>query len=856
MHIIKKTPLAIFLSGLYISSLHAEMIFPTDMLMSEGNELADLSQFQADGTQLPGAYSVDIYLNRKFVTSSTIRFNSVPTTDKNGGEKDDTGLYPCLSRKNLEMVGIRTAEFPELMAKDINDCVRPSAYVTGLTTAFDFQKMRLDISAPQKYSRTQARGYVDPELWDDGINAALMNYRFSGNNRVALGSRSDSYYLNLDSGVNLGPWRLRDSRNWNYNNTRYGHTQEWQHAKTYLERPIIPLRSSLVMGESTTGSDVFDSLGFRGVQISTDDNMYPDTMRGFAPVVRGAAESNAEVSVRQNGYTIYKTTVSPGAFEINDLSPVYSSGDLEVTVKEAGGNTRVFTVPYSAVPALQREGHLKYSLTAGRYRAASSRYDAPLFSQGMLLWGLPHNVTLYGGIQYSQDYLAIQSGAGINMGRMGALSADVTHANSTIADGSEHSGQSMRLLYAHAFQPTGTSLRLTGYRYNTKGFHTLEETALKSMKGHLNDHDRLDENGDPVTNTWSDYYNLYNNKRSRIEANISQKLGGFGSIWLSGSQQTYWSSQGRNESLQAGYGNSIGPVNYFLNLGYSRQINDGAPSYTDKTISLSLSVPLDKLLTSGSIYASFNASRDSNGNFTQQAGLSGTLLEDRNLNWNISQGYTRGQSTTGNASVNYRGGYGNANAGYSYSNDWRRYSYGVSGGMILHENGLTLGQPLGETSILIATPGVPGVSIRNAPGVKTDWRGYTIKPHASAYRENRVAVDVEALDDRAEVDEGISRVIPTKGAVVRTKFNARQGFRILMTLTHDGKPLPFGTVVSADSSGGIVGDDGQVYLSGMPEQGNINASWGSTADQQCSLNYTMTDRETSASLAKMTGECR
>lgn len=860
MRFIKKTPVAILLSGLYISAPHAEMVFPAEMLSADGHEFADLSRFRADGTQLPGVYTVDIWLNNTFVASRAVRFDAIPDAEKTGGEKDDTGLYPCLSRKDLELSGIKTAEFPELMAQDADTCVRPSAYVTGLTTSFDFQKMRLDIAAPQVYTRTRARGYIEPELWDNGINAALMNYRFSGSNRVASANgNNDSYYLNLDSGLNLGPWRLRDSRNWNYYNTRYGHSQKWQHVKTYAERPLIPLRSSLVMGESTTGSDVFDSLGFRGIQLASDDNMYPDTMRGFAPVVRGVADSNAEVSIRQNGYIIYKTTVSPGAFEITDLSPVYSSGDLEVSVREAGGNTRVFTVPYSSVPSLQREGHLKYSLTAGRYRAASNRYDDPSFAQGTLLWGLPHDVTLYGGMQFSSDYLAIQSGAGINMGRAGALSADFTHADSTLADGSEHKGQSMRVLYAHAFQPTGTTLRLTGYRYSTKGFHTLDETALKGMKGRLNDHDLLDENGEPVTDTWSDYYNLYNNKRARLEANISQSLGDFGSLWLTGTHQTYWSSQVSSDSLQAGYSNTLGPVNYFLNVGYTKQKNDGAPSYTDKTISLSLSLPLNKLLpwtSSNPVYATFNTSRDNHGNASQQAGLSGTLLEDKNLSWNVSQGYSRGQSATGNASMNYRGGYGNANAGYSYSRDWQRFSYGASGGMLLHADGLTLGQPLGETSVLIATPGVPDVSIKNAPGVHTDWRGYTIKPYASAYRENRIAVDMTTLDDRTEVDNSITRLVPTKGAVVRAEFKARQGHRMLMTLTRNGKPLPFGTVVSADNSSGIVGDEGQVYLSGMADAGNLQVRWGSADSQSCSVSYRLTESQVAAPFVRTTGQCR
>lgn len=626
---------------------------------------------------------------------------------------------------------------------------------------------------------------------------------------------------------------------------------------------MIPLRSNLIIGESTTDDSVFDSIGFRGIQIGTDDNMYPDSMRGFAPIVRGMADSNAQVYVRQNGYTIYQTNVAPGAFEIDDLLPVYSSGDLEVTVREASGNTRVFTVPYSSVPLLQREGRYKYSLTAGRFNNGSDRYNDPEFLQGSLLLGLPYNLTTYGGIQYSDKYFASQIGTGVNMGSMGAISADITHADSTLADGSSHKGQSVRFLYSHAISPTGTTLRLTGYRYSTHGFHTLDDTALKNMKGRLYSSHLIDENGNRVKDTYSDFYNLYSSKRARMEISISQQLGDIGSLYLTGVRQTYWGKGEVNDSLQAGASSSIGPVNYSIGYGYSRQKLQNTPDWKDRTVNLSLSVPLGKLLSplsdNRSVYATFYGNRDNHGNVNQQAGLSGTALETGNLSWNVSQGYTRNQvnsSGSGNAGIHYRGGYGNANAGYSYNNDYQQLSYGLSGGVLLHNNGLTLGQPMGDTTVLIAAPGASGVQVDSAAGVSTDWRGYAIKPNASAYRENRVSLNSSFVDDTTEIDNSINRVVPTKGAVVKTNFRVQSGYRLLMTLKNDdGKALPFGTMVSAGESTSIVGDDGLVYLSGMPEKGIIKASWGNGLSQQCIVNYKINSPAQGESVIRMDSVC-
>lgn len=57
-----------------------------------------------------------------------------------------------------------------------------------------------------------------------------------------------------------------------------------------------------------------------GIKLETDTSMLPDSEQGFAPVVRGIANSDAQVVIKQNGYVIYQTWVSAGPFEIKDLS--------------------------------------------------------------------------------------------------------------------------------------------------------------------------------------------------------------------------------------------------------------------------------------------------------------------------------------------------------------------------------------------------------------------------------------------------------------------------------------------------------------------------------------------------------
>ncbi|WP_224142471.1 fimbria/pilus outer membrane usher protein, partial [Escherichia coli] len=158
--------------------------------------------------------------------------------------------------------------------------------------------------------------------------------------------------LNLRSGANFGGWRLRNYSTWSQSDN----TQSWQAINTWIQHDIHLLKAQFIAGENSTRGEVFDSLQYRGINIASDDEMLPYNQRGFAPIIRGIASSNAEISVRQNGYVIYQANVAPGAFEITDLYSTTNSADLEVTVKEADGTEHRFIQPYSSVAVMQRPG--------------------------------------------------------------------------------------------------------------------------------------------------------------------------------------------------------------------------------------------------------------------------------------------------------------------------------------------------------------------------------------------------------------------------------------------------------------------------------------------------------------------
>lgn len=817
---------SLLVCGLGITSpmAQAEDYFnPAALEMTSEPSAIDLEKFSVSGGQMPGPYRVDIYLNDSRIDTRDVNF-----VDVNGK------LQPEFTPAELRAMGVKLDAFPALQLLDVNKPLTGlEGYIPHAASQFDFNQQRLNLSIPQAALTSEARGYVDPSQWDQGMPAALLNYTFSGaSTRVDRRSdRQDNYYLNLRSGVNLGAWRLR-----NYSTLNNGNAQN---VNTFLQRDVQPLQAQLTLGDSASPGEVFDSVQFRGAQLASDDNMIPDSLKGFAPVVRGIAQSNAQVTVRQNGYIIYQTYVPPGAFAITDLYPTSSSGDLAITITEADGTERHLVQPFSAVPVMLREGRMKYAATAGEYRSSNTQASTPTFAQGTLIYGLPANTTVYGGLLVSERYNAQVMGVGHGFGTLGSISLDVTQASTQLRDGSRHRGQSYRFQYAKDIEATNTTFTLAGYRYSTRGFYDFRDA---------------NELGTFDPNAWQQN----SNKRSKAQVNINQSLKSFGNLYLSAWQQDYWQMSGYERNVSAGYNLSYNSITYGLSYTYSQAPGNNA---NDQQFAFNVQIPLGKWLSNS--WASYNINSSRRGSTNQQVGLSGTALADNNLSYNLQQSYgNRGQGASSNANASYKGTYGEMQGGFNTSGDAQQINYGLQGGIVVHPYGVTFSQQQGETLALVRAPGASNVKVQNNSGVRTDWRGYAVVPYVSTYRQNRIVLDTETLAEDVDIDGSIQTVTPTRGAVVLADFNTRVGKRVLLTLSYLGKPVPFGAIATlrqpkgALENSGIIGTDGQLYLSGVPDKGELQVQWGNASNQQCQLNFTLPATEGAASVLTLTAACR
>lgn len=793
----------------------------------------DLDAFvnSTDG-MLPGHYKVDVYFNNQYMALSDIDFVSVEGID---------GLRPLISKTTLATYGVKLEELSTTKTLlDDETIANWEKYIPNFIYKFDAKKQRLDLFAPQIYVERTQQGWVNPETWDDGVPALILNYNVQGINSWTDGeSVSNNYYGNFRSGFNLGVWRVRNYSTYNYDADT--DIDNWDDLGTKVFRDIKSIRSRFEAGNISTRSNIFDSTKLLGAQLTSDDSMLPSSQQGFAPVIHGIAKSNAKVTVEQDDSVIYQTVVSPGQFVIDDLYPTSLSGDLLVTITEEDGSERTFIQPFSGVPNMVREGQFKYTLSAGEYD--SSSIDADDFvAELSAMYGMSNRLTVYGGLQLSEDYDAFALGLGVSLGQFGALTADVTHSIAQLDQEGYTQGQSYSLNYSKDIEQIGASFTLASYRYSTEDFYSLEDLLAEN-------------NG----------YNLFgyeDHKKERLQLSFNQQIkdGDWGSLSVYGYQQAYWDTDNTDRNLSVSYNNNISRVSY--SLSYSMMDSDRYSD--DRQFMVNASIPLDGWSDSG--YVDFSLTEDNDHHTTGRVAYSDSALEDDNLSYSLAATVQDGDdNNSASASVSYTGSKAELNATVSKRRNGTQLSYGASGAIVAHAGGVTMSQPVNSAEyngiVLVDTNDAEDVHINNGTGIETDGSGHAVIPYVNSYRENEVSIDTDSLSGNMEATNAVQKVSPTAGAVVKADFNVRQGYKALLTLRHNGQNIPFGSVVKVvddiSNEAAYVGNDSVVYLSGLNDRGALEVQWGK---QTCTANYDLTRNVESVNaesgIVKQIVECR
>ncbi len=255
----------------------------------------------------------------------------------------------------------------------------------------------------------------------------------------------------------------------------------------------------------------------------------------------------------------------------------------------------------------------------------------------------------------------------------------------------------------------------------------------------------------------------------------------------------------------------------------------------NRQISVNVSVPFSIFSNNEMVRnmsSTYFYSQDNNNNITQQVGLSGSFLDNK-LSYGVSQGYgNKGVGNSGSIYGNYSGSKGTVSAGYNYSKNNRSVNGSVNGGVVLHQGGVLLYRSMGSSMAIIEAPEATGAKANNKDSV-VNSSGYALYPYVSPYNSNIISMDVNTLPENVMLKETTKTVYPSDGAVVKVKFDTKVGYQAIITLKMaDGSIVPFGAIATliesnvTEENTGIVGDNNQLFMSGLPTEGKLNIRWG------------------------------
>ncbi|WP_250500410.1 fimbria/pilus outer membrane usher protein [Caballeronia sp. GAWG1-5s-s] len=802
------------------SAQPAAVEFNEQFLDSGGSQKLDISRFNHGQPVLPGTYRADTYVNNVWRGKFSV--------DVRDSAEHPGVVQPCVTADLLERFGVDLRKLsPEAAAKleaAGNACLTLPELIPGAIATFDGGEQRLDVSVPQIAMNSRARGYVDPKYWDDGINAGTFQYNANVYHSSAGGYDNNSAYLGLIGGINVGPWRFRYQGNVTHNSIGGSH---YQSVQTYAQRAFKDIKSQFTVGDTFTDGALFDSFGLRGATLGTDDRMFPESQRGYAPVVHGIANSNARVQVRQNGNIIYETTVAPGAFEIDDLYPTGYGGNLDVIVTEADGTQHISTVPYAAAVNALRPGVTRYSASIGEYRDPNINIH-PFVSQFTLQRGISNLVTLYGGVSAADMYFSTMIGTALNTS-VGAFGLDVTQASASFKGYGTRNGASVRLSYSRLFEPTNTNIAIAAYRYSTSGFFSLPDAVMMRQ---LNAEHQLGL--------------MTALQKSRVQFTLNQSIGEgarYGSLYAMGSFQTYWNRSSHDTQLQIGYTNSWKRMTYGASFVRQFQVNTAR---WDNRIMLNMSIPLG--FGAHAPQSTTNFQHDSSdGSSTIQQSVTGTLGVDNAFSYGINANFNDGgshasSSASAGGNVGYVAPFAMLTANASTGRNFSQVGAGMSGGVVAWRDGVAFTPNMGDTVAVVEASDAAGARLANGAGLRVDRWGHAVVSGMQPYSNNDIELDPKGLPINIALKSTVQRTAPTAGAVVRLKFETENmGKPAVMRVSQaDGKPLPFGSEVfdAENRSVGTVAQGSRIIATGLKaDAGTLNVKWGEAPEQRCAVRY-------------------
>ncbi|EBP8105772.1 F4 (K88) fimbrial usher FaeD [Salmonella enterica subsp. enterica serovar Bovismorbificans] len=730
-----------------------------------------------NGNYAPGRYLVDLSLNGKDIGKRILDVTP----------QDSEAL--CLTDAWLTRAGVYvSADY----FREGYDATRQCYVLTKAPSAkvdFDVSTQSLALSIPQQ-------GLVKmPENveWDYGTDAFRVNYNANAN----TGRHNTSAFGSADLKANVGRWVVSSSATASTGDS--GDNEATINMFT-ATRAIRSLSADLAVGKTSTGDNLLGSTGTYGVSLSRNNSMKPGNL-GYTPVFSGIADGPSRVTLTQNGRMLYSEMVPAGPFSITDV-PLYTSGDVTMTVTGDDGREQKQVFPLSVMSGQLSPGEHEFSVAAGM-PDDDSDLEGGVFaaSYGYGLDGL----TLRAGGVFNRDWQGASAGTVLGLGYLGAVSADGAYATAKYRDGSR-SGNKVQLAWNKQLALTDTGLRVSWSRQSAEyeDMSSFDPTELWGQENH----------GRRIKNEWN--------------AGISQPVGGLFSLSISGWQRSYYPASttgsywyagdnGRDTGITGSLSTQIKGVS--LNLGWSGSRNTQGEN--NWSASASVSVPFTLFDRKYSSSTSVSTGKDGGTGFS--TGVSGTL-NDR-----FSYGFGGGRDSGG-------GGTGYLNASYSgdraYLSGTMNHSTGAGTSGSVSASGSVLAVPAARDVMFSrnSSDTVAVVNVKDTPGVKvSSGDGQTngdgnLVVSLNSYDWNTVTIDAGTLPLNTELATTSMKVVPTDRAVVWMPFDALKVHRYLLQVKQrNGEFVPGGTWArdSKNTPLGFVANNGVLMINAVDRPGDI-----------------------------------
>lgn len=695
-------------------------------------------------------------------------------------------LHPNITLRQLKELGIITDYYNELKNKNINDIIEYNTLKNIFKMGIDLNKQEVFLKVPM-ISLKNTLNSIEQD-WDNGINAAFINYIYSGSYHKSKQSTLSNQYnhnLVLHNGININLWRFRQDLIYNSRDRKININQQ------YSYRTLKEINSTLTLGDFYTYIPNLNTYKLIGIQLNNDASMLPSFFTGYAPTIKEVANTYADITLEKNGIEIYRTSVPPGPFILDQIPSIGLEGEVTLIIKEENNNVRKIKLWNFLSPNLLRAKQWNYYFSTGLINLKENK-DKSLVTKLSLSYGVNNLLTVYSGLEIKEKEFLSFIGNTIGLNSFGIISID--------ANWDKKDTKKDLILYNIKYQAnlpyTNTSLSFNSSFYDFK--------------------DR----------------SYHNNKKYELGLFLSQYLKNSISIQSRYNIASYYKNKEENFFITV--------ASNYKKFSYSIEFKDSKNAHLnhDKKISISLYYPLDQHSSHWMMIRSIYSNKERT--FYKNLSINGGDLLDHRLNYSINLSKNSKENIDTSIHTDYLSRI--ASLRFSTQINKNKYSlgYGISGGVVFHHGGITLAQKLNNSFAIIDFNGAKKIKNQGYPTTESDNRGYSIIPSLNSFKKNTFYIDPNSLGDKYDIDNYSYHFTPTKGAIIYKTLNIKNGDKALFKINKD---IPFGATAYIEKDNKelpdefYINDNNKLYMSNLPIEGKVIIKWGMKKQNQCYFNY-------------------